>query len=208
MKWAWTEIMIVALSVIPRVGMAQGVDSPTAPLVALPADGAPATGAHPILAAFVIAAVASAVLLAIAKLNDFRRGREDRVVDLTVRISTALLEHPVFFRSSVIPTVTLPLWRGAPARITMTGNVPSPELARTAMRLARDAASQSSSAFTIENRMAVVPLPAGPAGDASGDAKRTRRVGDALKTASSVVGVAAGLVLLKYAFVLDHFNFK
>lgn len=208
MKCAWKQIMLVASSVIPSTALAQEMNASAAPLAALPADGVPAAGPHEILAALAITAAATVVLLAIAKANDFRRKREERAVDLTARISTALLEHPAFFRSSVAPTVELPLWGGSPARIIMTGDAPSPELARTALRLTRDAASRVRSDFTIENRIAVAPASAGPGADATGDVRWPHRAVDALKTVSSMVGVTAGVVLLKYALAIEQLNLK
>jgi hypothetical protein len=208
MKWVWTQLVIVVLGVVPRVARAQGMNPPMTSLLTLPADSAPSAGPHGAIALLILTAVATVVLLAIAKASDFRRKREDQTAELEVRISTALLEHPAFFRSSVVPRVRIPFWRGSPATITMAGDVPSSELAQTALRLATQAASWVRSDFTIENRIIVATASGHAAPEAKGDVVMAKRFVSALKTLTSIVGVMTGIVLLKYAFLVEHLNLK
>ena len=208
MKWVWTQLVIVVLGVVPRVARAQGMNPPMTSLLTLPADSAPSAGPHGAIALLILTAVATVVLLAIAKVSDFRRKREEQTAELEVRISTALLEHPAFFRSSVAPTVRLPFWRGSPATITLTGNAPSSELTQAALRLSTQAASWVRPDFTIENRIVVAPASGRPAAEAKGDMVMAKRFVGALKTLTSIVGVMAGIFLLKYAFLVEHLNLK
>ncbi len=206
MKRTWAQLGVLALAIAPRMASAQGVKPPATALLAVPVDQMPSAGSHQALAALILTVAATAVLLGIAKVNDFRRKREDQAVDLTVRISTALLEHPGFFRSSVGPTVHVPFWGGSPARITMTGEAGSPALAHTALRLATEAASRVRSDFTVENRMSVGSFPGYAMGERKGDASMAYRVVRALKTMTAFVGIMAGIALVKYAFVVEHLN--
>ena len=209
MKWVWTQLAIVVLSVVPRVARAQGMKPPATSLLAIPADSVPSAGPHGALALLVLIAVATLVLLVIAKLSDFRRKREEQAAELEVRISTALLEHPVFFRSSVAPTVRLPFWRGSPATIIMAGNVPSSEWAQTALRLATQAASWVRPDFTIENRIVVTSTSGRPARRGErrcGNGEAFRRC--AQDPDVQIVGIVTGIVLLKYAFLVEHLNLK
>jgi len=209
MKWVWAQVVILVLTVVvPRVARAQGMNPPVTSLLAPATDSMPSGGAHGAIVLLILTAVATVVLLAIAKASDFRRKREEQTAELEVRISTALLEHPAFFRSSVIPTVRIPFWRGSPATITLTGNVPSSELTQTALHLAMQAASWARPDFTVENRIVVAPVAGRPAAEAKGDAVMAKRFVGGLKTLTSIVGVMAGIFLLKYAFLVEHLNLK
>lgn len=206
MKRNFARLGVLALGLIPRVASAQGV-KPAGMLLAVPVNQVSSTS-HPAVAALLITAVATIVLLLIAKMNDFRRKREEQAVDLTVQISTALLERPEFFRSSVGPTVRVPFWGGSPARITMTGEVASPALAHAALRLATEAASRVRSDFTVENRISVHSLPGYARDERQGEPSMAYRVVQSLKAMSVFVGIMAGITLIKYAFVVEHINIR
>ena len=131
----------------------------------------------------IVTVVTTAVLLlvAIAKISDLRRKREEQTVELEAGISAELLEYEGFFRSSVGPTVHIPFWRGSPAAISMDGAAPSLRLAQTAIHLATEAASRVRPDFTIENRIVVLPAAASHPADVKGDMEMANRFAGALK---------------------------
>ena len=160
MKSTWRlPMFIVMLGSVPRIALAQTADPASGFLLTLPTPGVAASDSRGNGAlAFVLLMVATtAILVAIAKVVDFRNKREEQMVLLEAQIAEALIERPAFFRSSVNATVDIPFWRGSPARITMTGEVPSPYLVQSALRVATQAASRIRPDFSIKNRMAVVP---------------------------------------------------
>ena len=88
----------------------------------------------------------------------------------------------------------------------MRGEVPSSRLEQSALRLAEEAVSRVRSDYSIENRMTVAPSSNTRVISAKGDSQMTNRLVGALKTLASVVGVVAGVALIKFAFVMEHFT--
>jgi len=206
MKWTWMQLTILVVGLMPRVARAQGMNRPASALMGFPVDSLPASGQHGVLPAVILLGVTTLVLVAIAKLVDFRKHREEQVVELEVRISSALLEDRSLFRSSVAPKVRIPVWRGSPAVITLAGGVASAHDAQLALRLAGQAAWRVRPDFTIVNQMAVAS--ANSTAKMKGEAEMPSRLVGALKALTSFVGVVAGVILIKYAFLIEHVNFK
>ncbi len=145
MKWAWTQFLIVSLGLFPRAAHAQEL------MAAGP------SAEHPILAFVVLMSVTIAAMLAIAKLQDLRKAREEQTVELEARISDALLASETFLGSTVVPSVRIPFWGRSPATIKLSGTVRSPRMEQSALRLAEQVASRIRSDVVVEDRMAIVP---------------------------------------------------
>jgi len=104
------------------------------------------------------------VLLGVAvKLYDLKRKREDEAVAAQARISDALLMDANLAGLPLTPTAHLPLWRGTPLVVEITGAVPRPELREAAVDVAKREIGRSRSDFQIEDRIAVDPAPLGHA---------------------------------------------
>ena len=205
MKSIWTQLLFVSLAFVPRLARAQGVYPTPASLVGAP--GAAASfGQHEALASLILVAVSVLLLLAVGKTFDFRQRREEQRVDLESRIGNALLDHTAFVRSSVRPTVRIPFWRGSPATVEMVGEVPSAQLEQSALRIAAQAASRVRSDVALENHMVVVQTSNTRAAGAKGEPQMAHRLVGVLKTVTTVVGVLAGVALLKYAILIEHLN--
>lgn len=61
------------------------------------------------------------------------------------------------------PTAHLPLWKGSPLVVEITGPVPRPELREAAVDVAKREMGRSRSDFRIEDRVAVDPAGLGHA---------------------------------------------
>jgi hypothetical protein len=104
------------------------------------------------------------VLLGVAvKLYDLKRKREDEAIAAQARVSDALLMDATLAGLPLTPTAHLPLWRGTPLVVEITGAVPRPELGEAAVDVARREIGRSRSDFQIENRIAVDPAALGHA---------------------------------------------
>jgi hypothetical protein len=100
------------------------------------------------------------VLLGFAvKLYDLKRKREDEAVAAQARVSDALLMDATLAGLPLTPTAHLPLWKGSPLVVEITGAVPRVELREAAV----DVMGRSRSDFRIEDRIAVDPAGIGHA---------------------------------------------
>ena len=205
MKSIWTKLLLVSLTLVPRLARAQGVYPTPASLVGAPAASMP-FGQHEALATLILLVVSVLLLLAIGKAFDFRQRREEERVNLETRIGDALLDHPVFVRSSVRPTVRIPFWRGSPATVEMVGEVPSAQLEQSALRIAAQAASRVRSDVALKNHMVVAQTSNTRATGAKGEPQMAHRLVNAFKTVTTVVGVMTGVLLIKYAILIEHLN--
>jgi hypothetical protein len=206
MKRIWTYLPWVALGLVPQVAGAQNLNPSATALLGGPATGVPLSGQHQVLASSILVVGATLVFLAIGKMHDFWSKRKEQAAELEARVNGALFEHVAFLRSSVAPTIRVPFWTGSPVRITMRGEVPSSRLEQSALRLAEEAASRVRSDYSIENRMTVAPSSISRVISAKGESQMTSRLVGSLKTLASVVGVMAGVALVKFAFVMEHLN--
>jgi hypothetical protein len=118
----------------------------------------PGPGGEASPVAMVLVILAVLVLLgAGVKLYDLRRKRESEAVQLQAQISDALLREQLLFGVPIMATARAPLWRRSPATIEVAGQVPSPQVRETALRIVRAEAGRIRSDFQIEDRLAVVP---------------------------------------------------
>jgi hypothetical protein len=202
----WIRFVLVMMGLLPRAGGAQTtIPSTTFPL-GLPTATAPVAGQHAVLASVALVAGAVLVLLAIGKVHDFWSKRKEQAEDLESRINGALFEHLIFLRTSIAPSVRIPFRRNAPVTIALRGEVPSSQLELTALRLVEEAASRVRSDYVVENHMTVgSSLGSGP-GIVPGEARKTDRLVGAFKTVVSVVGAMAGVLLVKYAVLIEYLH--
>ena len=96
------------------------------------------------------------VMVAVAHAIDERRKRAAEAVRLQAQISDALLCDRTLARLPVIATVHIPVWGRSPARIEMSGQVPTAHLWQAVLQVAEQEASRTLDAFHIDDRIAVV----------------------------------------------------
>jgi hypothetical protein len=102
----------------------------------------------------VSATLSLVVLLGIAvKLYDLKRKREEEAVAAQARISDALLMDAALSGLPLTPTAHLPLWKGTPLVVEITGAVPRQELRRAEVDVATREISRRRSDFRIEDRI-------------------------------------------------------
>ncbi len=206
MKWAWIQLMILSMELVPRIARAQAVNPRL--LSGTPGSGMPDFGWSSALASVAVVAGAVLVFLAIGAALDFRRKRAEQAMDLEARICSALMEHRALVRSSVGPTVRIPFWRGTPATVEMAGAVPSASGAELALRIAEQVASRVRPDVVIENRVIVGPSSGPRAAGAKGESDMANRLVAAIKTLTAVVTVLTAVGLLKYAALIEHLSLK
>ena len=107
------------------------------------------------VAAALVVLLAATILVGIA--YDLSRKREALAVSLESRISDSLLADPSLGSLPVAPTVSIPLWRGSPVVIAMTGSVPRSQLRHAALELALREATKSARTYRLEDRILVDP---------------------------------------------------
>ncbi|HSL47650.1 MAG TPA: hypothetical protein VK878_01195 [Candidatus Deferrimicrobiaceae bacterium] len=96
------------------------------------------------------------VLLGLAvKIYDLKRKREEEAVAAQARVSDALLMDAALAGLPLTPTARLPLWKGSPLVLDITGVVPRTELREAALDVAKRELGRSRSDFRIEDRIAV-----------------------------------------------------
>src|SRR5881296_3686231 len=107
----------------------------TAPSPSLSPPAAEGGGAT--IAAVVVIVGLLMVIGVVVKLFDLKQRRESEAVQLQAQLSDALLREPSLAGLPLTPTVHVPMWRGTPATIELTGQVSRPDLKDIALRLVR-----------------------------------------------------------------------
>jgi hypothetical protein len=97
------------------------------------------------------------LVVGIGKLLDLRRKRQAEAVHIQAQASDALLRDQSLFGLPVTPTARVPTWRGSPAVLEVTGEVPSPEMRDLVLRIVRDEACRIRPDVRIEDRLSVRP---------------------------------------------------
>lgn len=109
---------------------------------------------------FVALALAAALIILLGvsvKLFDLKRKRESEAVLLQSQISDALLREHGMFGLPVTATARVPFWAGTPATIEVVGQIPSPEMGESVLRIVRDEALRIRHDVRIEDRLTVNP---------------------------------------------------
>jgi hypothetical protein len=158
--------VLIALVLIGMVGpvtlaWAQVVPPPTPPIAspsAPPAGAAGTTSSAAGATAVVVVIVGLLVLVGVAvKFYDLKRKREAESVHLQAQVSDALLREQALFGLPVTPTAHVPLWKGTPATIEVSGQVPKPEAREAVLRIVKSEALRIRPDVEVEDRLAVVP---------------------------------------------------
>ena len=89
------------------------------------------------------------------KLYDLKRKREVEGVHLQARVSDALMREPDLINLAVTPTAEVPWWSGTPARLEVTGRIPTPEMREQVLRLVEREAKQVRPDVTLVDRLQV-----------------------------------------------------
>jgi hypothetical protein len=151
------SFMVLGLSDPASGAWAQVPPGPTlSPSV--PADSVPNVAdsiAGLLVAAALIVLLGAMILL--GKAYDLSRKRERQAVAFEARISDAMLADPLLSQLPVTATVRLPLWRGSPVTVTITGSVPRPQLRQAAVEVAMREVGRSVKAYHLEDRIMVDP---------------------------------------------------
>lgn len=128
----------------------------------IPSVNFPSAANAPESFAWIFVAGALVVLLAatilLIKVYDLYRRREAESLAIQGRISNALLRDPSLSRLPIAAAVSIPLWRGSPVTIEMTGPVPHPNLREAAVHLALREAKASGATISLEDRIIVDPV--------------------------------------------------
>jgi hypothetical protein len=107
-------------------------------------------------AILVLLVIGLLVLIGIGvKLYDLKRKREVEAVHLQARVSDALMREPDLINLAVTPTASVPWWSGTPARLEVTGRVPTPEMREQVLRLVEREAQQVRPDVTLVDRLQV-----------------------------------------------------
>jgi len=147
-------LTLIAIVLVPLAVWAQATPTPAAPPST--SSGASSGGAGAGMVIGVVLALLIVVGIGV-KMYDLKRKREAEAVHLQAQVSDALLREQSLFGLPITPTVRVPTWKGSPATIEVAGQVPSPEIRETAMRIIRSEASRIRPDFEIEDRLTVVP---------------------------------------------------
>lgn len=98
------------------------------------------------------------VLLGIAvKLYDLKRKRDEEAVAAQARVSDALLMDSALSGLPLTPTAHLPLWKGTPLVVEISGAVPKTELRTAALEVASREIARSRCDFAVEDKIRVDP---------------------------------------------------
>lgn len=129
-----TVVTILLSGLLTGTALAQ-IPPPAPPAPGTTGAAAPADASGWIMASLLVIGLL-VIVGVVVKLFDLRRKREAEAVHLQAQISDALLRDPNLFGLPVTPTAHAPLWSGTPVTITLTGDVPSPEVREAVRRIA------------------------------------------------------------------------
>lgn len=91
------------------------------------------------------------------KLYDLKRTRESEAVHLQAQLSDALLREPGLSGLPLTPTARVSTFKGSPAMVEISGQVPTAEAREHALRVVRAEAARIRPDVEIEDRIAIVP---------------------------------------------------
>jgi hypothetical protein len=100
----------------------------------------------------------------LVKMFDLKRKRDAEAVHVQSQISDALMQDTSLFGLPITPTAHVPTWAGSPVTIELAGQVPTPALRDTVLRIVEQEVGRIRQDFRIEDRIGVVPSmqPASP----------------------------------------------
>jgi hypothetical protein len=155
MERTWEALVTSALALAawPKTGWAQGVVGPQVPSSA-PSE---AIQSGAVTTAVVVASLFGVVVVlgALITMLDLKRKRDGEAVVVQARISDAVLRDPRLFSLPITPTAHVPLWKGTPVTVEVTGHVPSDDLRRAVIHLVEREASQLGPEVRIESKIGI-----------------------------------------------------
>ncbi|MGH7263604.1 MAG: hypothetical protein ACREMB_01965 [Candidatus Rokuibacteriota bacterium] len=152
---------LVVGPILAMVALAVGVawaQAPNAPAPVTPPTGAPDASSDGFSGMWLTALVLVgllALVVGIGKLIDLRRKRQADAVHVQAQVTDALLREQALFGLPITPTAHPPAWGGSPTVLEISGEVPSPEVRETVLRIARAEAARVRPDVRIEDRMVV-----------------------------------------------------
>jgi hypothetical protein len=144
-------------SIVPAVLLVAGalvgpVGAQTAPPPP-PSTGGPSL----VVTAVILVALIVAALVMIVKVLDLRRRRQSEAVQLQAQVSDALLRDAAIAGLAVTPTAHVPLWTGSPARVEVTGEVPTAEVRQAVLGMVRAEAGRVRPDVDLVDRLVIAP---------------------------------------------------
>lgn len=121
------------------------------------ASGAAPQGGSAWLAALLVILGLVAIITIAVKAIDLRVRREAEGMHLQAQVSDALLRDARLVGLAIVPTAHVPILKGSPAMLEVSGQVPNPELREAALRIVEGEASRVRPDVHIEDRLAVIP---------------------------------------------------
>jgi hypothetical protein len=115
-------------------------------------------GAAPTLAVFLLLFGLLVIVGIGVKLYDLKRKREAEAVHLQAQASDALLRDSMMFGLAVTPSAHVPWWSGTPARLEVTGHVPTAEARERALRIVEAEARSLRPDVMIVDKLEVEPV--------------------------------------------------
>ncbi|HEV8674933.1 MAG TPA: hypothetical protein VGX21_12875 [Methylomirabilota bacterium] len=151
--------MLAAIMVLVASAAAQTPATPTPPVIPPTAAPEASSGGGGGSVAISIGLLAGLVLLIAVggKLLDLRRKRQSEAVHLQAQASDAVLRDAALASYPITPTAHVPFWRGGPATIVVSGQIPSPDLRQMVLRIVQQEAMRIRPDVTVEDRLTVVP---------------------------------------------------
>lgn len=128
---------------------------PASPAPAAPGSAATSNVSAALTLVFLAAIVA--VIVVVARYVATRRKRLEEAAILQARLSDAIARETPMRGLVITPTARIRVWRGSPLTIEVAGEVPTPELRETVMRLVRTEASRERPDVIIEDHLFIDP---------------------------------------------------
>jgi len=106
---------------------------------------------------FLFVAAVIAAIVVVARYVTTRRKRLEEALILQARLSDAILREAPLRDVAVTPRARVAVWRGSPVTIEVAGEVPTPELRDTVLRLVRTELSHVRPEVPAEDHLWIVP---------------------------------------------------
>jgi hypothetical protein len=119
--------------------------------------GAATTNGSAALTVAFLAAVVVAAIVVVARYVATRRKRLEEAMILQAQLSDAIARETQLRGLVITPTARVSAWRGSPLTIEVAGEVPTPELRETVMRLVRTEVSRARPDVITEDHLFIVP---------------------------------------------------
>jgi hypothetical protein len=145
----YTEALTLGWKAVPVTPVAELVaDSLRLPARALSED--------PVMAVLVVAVAMVLILGALGRVHELRDRRAGAAIAVQGEIADALLRDPALVGLSLTPTAHVGAWWGSGVTVKVTGEVPTRELRKAALRAAERGAAELLVTVRITSRIRVV----------------------------------------------------